>query len=135
MQHPVGYVVGADGRLVLDSLGALLLNPWAVIQYAHTMVASVVTASFVVTAVAAFWLLRGQHREVAVRTLRLSLVAGLASSILVAFPTGDLHAKAVARHQPVALAAMEGRFASGPMASRARCRSSRSGRSTRTSRV
>jgi cytochrome d ubiquinol oxidase subunit I len=116
MQHPVGYVVASDGRLVLDSLGALLLNPWAVIQYVHTMVASVVTASFVVTAVAAFWLLRGQHREVAARTLRVSLVAGLASSILVAFPTGDLHAKAVARHQPVALAAMEGRFESGPMA-------------------
>ena len=34
--------------------------------------------------------------------------------VLVAFPTGDHQAKLVARHQPVALAAMEGRFESGP---------------------
>ncbi len=116
MQHPVGYAVGEDGRLSVDSLSALLLNPWAILQYAHTMVASIVTASFVVSAVAAFWILRGKHREVATRTLRISLVAGLVSSVLVAFPTGDLQAKAVARYQPVALAAMEGRFESGEMA-------------------
>jgi cytochrome d ubiquinol oxidase subunit I len=36
--------------------------------------------------------------------------------VFVAFPTGDHQAKLVARHQPAALAAMEGRFESGPMA-------------------
>ena len=41
---------------------------------------------------------------------------GLVSSFLLAFPTGDPQAKLVARHQPVALAAMEGRFESGPRA-------------------
>ena len=35
---------------------------------------------------------------------------------VVAFPTGDHQAKLVARHQPVSLAAMEGRFDSGPTA-------------------
>jgi cytochrome d ubiquinol oxidase subunit I len=38
------------------------------------------------------------------------------ASVLVAAPTGDTQAKLVAKHQPVALAAMEGRFESGPMA-------------------
>src|SRR6185369_10816072 len=33
-----------------------------------------------------------------------------------AFPTGDSQAKIVARYQPQSLAAMEGRFESGPMA-------------------
>jgi len=42
--------------------------------------------------------------------------AGLLSAVLVAFPTGDHQAKLIAVHQPVALAAMEGRFESGPMA-------------------
>jgi cytochrome d ubiquinol oxidase subunit I len=116
MQHPVGYAVGADGRLHLDGLGDLLLNPWALRQYAHTMTASVVTAAFVVSAVAAFWLLRGVHVEGARRSLRVSLTAGLVASLVVAFPTGDQQAKAVARYQPVTLAAMEGRFESGPMA-------------------
>jgi cytochrome d ubiquinol oxidase subunit I len=36
--------------------------------------------------------------------------------MLVAFPTGDQQAKMVGRHQPVTLAAMEGRFVGGPMA-------------------
>jgi cytochrome d ubiquinol oxidase subunit I len=37
----------------------------------------------------------------------------LLASVVVAFPTGDHQAKLVARHQPIALAAMEGRFESG----------------------
>jgi cytochrome bd-type quinol oxidase subunit 1 len=45
-----------------------------------------------------------------------ALVAGLAASVLVAFPTGDAQAKMVAHYQEVSLAAMEGRFQSGPMA-------------------
>ena len=49
--------------------------------------------------------------------LRAGTVSGLVSSILVAFPTGDQQAKMVGRHQPVTLAAMEGRFVGGPRAS------------------
>ena len=41
---------------------------------------------------------------------------GLIASLLVAFPTGDQQAKLVGNHQPVTLAAMEGRFVGGPMA-------------------
>jgi cytochrome d ubiquinol oxidase subunit I len=36
------------------------------------------------------------------------VIAGLVSSFLVAFPTGDRQAKLVARYQPVSLAAMAG---------------------------
>jgi cytochrome d ubiquinol oxidase subunit I len=116
MQHPVGHAVGPDGNLVLADFRAFLLNPWALAQYAHTMVAAVVTASFVATAVGAFYALRGLHTEQARRFLSVGTAAGLLSSVAVAFPTGDHQAKLVARHQPVALAAMEGRFESGPQA-------------------
>jgi cytochrome d ubiquinol oxidase subunit I len=80
------------------------------------MTASVVTASFVVAAVGAYWSLMRQHVEQAAICLRVGVSAGLLSSLLVAFPTGDQQAKMVARHQEVSLAAMEGRFESGPMA-------------------
>src|SRR6185503_3258130 len=116
MQHPVGHAVGPDGALRLADFWAFVLNPWAIAQYLHTMVAAVVTASFVVAAVGAFYALRDQHREQARAFLTIGTVAGLISSIAVAFPTGDHQAKLVARHQPVSLAAMEGRFASGPRA-------------------
>jgi cytochrome d ubiquinol oxidase subunit I len=112
MQHPVGHAVAADGTLVLADFWAFLLNPWALAQYAHNMVASVVTASFVVAAVGAYYALQGLHPDHAPRFLRLGVAAGLVSSVLVAFPTGDQQAKLVARHQPVALAAMEGHFES-----------------------
>lgn len=116
MQYPVGYGVAADGSLYVADVFAFVFSPWALVQYAHTMAAAVVTASFVVAAVGAFYRLAGQHLEQAWLFLRTGVAAGLISSVLVVVPTGDLQAKYVARHKPVALAAMEGRFESGPYA-------------------
>ena len=112
MQHPAGHRL-LEGVLVLDQPLHFLLNPWAIIEYTHTMMASVVTAAFVVTAVGAFYTLRGQHTEQASLYLKWGTRVGLVACLLVAFPTGDRQAKLVAEHQPVALAAMEGRFESG----------------------
>ena len=116
LQHPVGWAMSPDGTLVLKDAAAMLLNPWALLQFAHNQASTVVTAAFVISAVAAWWTLRGEHPEAARRGLALGVGAGLVASLVVAFPTGDAQAKAVARHQPAALAAMEGRFESGPQA-------------------
>jgi cytochrome d ubiquinol oxidase subunit I len=116
MQHPVGYTRGPDGVFALADFWAYVGNPWALAQYAHNQMASLVTASFVVTAVGAYWLLRGVHLEQARLNLKIGTIAGLLASLVVAFPTGDIQAKLVATHQPAALAAMEGRFESGPRA-------------------
>jgi cytochrome d ubiquinol oxidase subunit I len=113
MQHPVGYAHDARGNLIVADMREFLLNSWVVTEYAHTMLASVVTASFVVAAVGAFYTLRGVHVPAAGVFLRSGVRVGLVAAVLVAFPTGDHQAKLVARHQPVALAAMEGRFESG----------------------
>ena len=112
MQHPTGHAL-FEGVLVLEHPFQFLFNAWAIVEYAHTMMASVVTASFVVTAVGAFYVLRGQHLEQARLYLKWGTRVGLVACLLVAFPTGDRQAKLVAEHQPVALAAMEGRFESG----------------------
>ncbi len=40
MQHPVGYSRGPNGEIVLSSLMALMLNPWAFWQYLHNMLGS-----------------------------------------------------------------------------------------------
>lgn len=116
MQHPVGYRLGEDGVLHLASFREYVFNPWAQWQYAHNMSASLVTASFAVAAVGAYWSLRGQHARHAAICLRAGVITGLISSVLVAFPTGDRAGKMVTRHQPVTLAAMEGLFESGPYA-------------------
>jgi cytochrome d ubiquinol oxidase subunit I len=114
MQLPVGYVSGPDGKLELSDFWSFVLNPWAAWQYAHNMTASVITASFVVAGVGAYWALMGQHRAHARICLGTGVIAGLIACVLVLFPTGDQHGKLVARHQPVTLAAMEGVFEGGP---------------------
>src|SRR5215813_3047915 len=57
MQHPVGFVRSDDGVFHLDSLGALLTNPWLCWEYPHVMIGSVMTACGVMSAVGAFYLL------------------------------------------------------------------------------
>jgi cytochrome d ubiquinol oxidase subunit I len=113
MQSPVGHQVAADGTLQLARLGAFLWNPWAIAQYLHNQLAATVTGSFVMAAVGAFWTLRGEHPAAARVSLRTGVVAGLVASVLVAFPTGHRQGRMVAEKQPIALAAMEGRFESG----------------------
>jgi cytochrome bd-type quinol oxidase subunit 2 len=116
MQHPVGYAVGRGGStgradwsapapaLQLSDFWAYLLNPWALWQYAHNMSAAVITASFVVAAVGAYWALMGLYSEHARRFLQVGVTTGFLFSLLQLFPTGDEHGKLVARHQPAALA-------------------------------
>jgi cytochrome d ubiquinol oxidase subunit I len=74
------------------------------------MCGSVVTASFVMASVGALYLLL-RRNEVYGRTfLKLGVISGVISCIMMIFPTGDLHAKYMAKHQPAAVAGMEGLF-------------------------
>ena len=113
LQHPTGHVVEPDGTLALVDLWALLSNRWALLQYAHTMAAAIVTGAFVVAAAGAYWTLSGVHARPARVCLNVGTTLGLVATLAVAFPTGDAQAKLVAAHQPATLAAMEGRFESG----------------------
>ena len=61
MQHPVGYTAAADGSYHLERFWSFLLNPWALWQYAHTMSGAVITASFVMAGLGAFYLLSHRH--------------------------------------------------------------------------
>jgi cytochrome bd ubiquinol oxidase subunit I len=109
MQHPTGYAI-ADGALALSDMAAYLGNGWAWVQFAHNQCAALVTGSFVVAALGAFYALRGVHAEQASLYLRAGTLVGLVAALAVAYPTGDAQAKLVGSYQPVTLAAMEGRF-------------------------
>ncbi len=112
MQHPVAYARLPDGSFQVTSFAGVLLNPWTLLQYAHTMSGAVITGAFAMAAVGAFYLLSDTHREHAATFVRLGVVAGLIASVLQIFPTGDLHGRYLARHQPATTAAMEGLFKS-----------------------
>ena len=110
MQHPTGYLAQPDGRIVLASFWGLLLNPWLFWQYLHNMIATVVTGSFVMASVGAFYLLVNRHETCARIFVRTGVIAGVIASLLLLFPTGDRQGRNVAGYQPVTLAAMEGLF-------------------------
>jgi len=110
MQHPVGHEVTPSGEIVLRSFSALLLNPWILWQYPHTIIGSVVTASFLMAAVGAFYLLSGRDVEPGRLFLRTGVAAGAVATVLMLTPTGDGQGKMIASSQPVTLAAMEGLF-------------------------
>jgi cytochrome d ubiquinol oxidase subunit I len=112
MQHPTGHRIASDGSIQLASLSTFLTNPWAFTQYTHTMLGAVITGSFAMASIGAYYRLQGLHSEHAEKFLRVGVVAGLIASIGAAVPTGDLQARLVAEHQPVAFAAMEGHFES-----------------------
>jgi cytochrome bd ubiquinol oxidase subunit I len=110
MQHPTGYVLGPHGEIQLSSFWGLLLNKWALWQYAHTMLGAVQTGCFVMAAVGAFYLLT-KRDEVYGRTfVKGGVLVGVVAAMLQLFPTGDMQGKLIAENQPVTLAAMEGLF-------------------------
>jgi len=112
MQHPVAYSVAGDGRLLLESLSGLLSNPWLYWQFAHNMIAAVVTGSFVMAGLGAFYLLSGRHLAHAKTCLRTGVVAGAIASVLMITPTGHESARQVFAYQPIKGAAIEGLFRS-----------------------
>jgi cytochrome d ubiquinol oxidase subunit I len=110
LQHPVGYTVTADGNLHLSNYWAVLFNPWIIPQYLHAMSGAVITASFVMAGLGAYYLLARQHVEYGRLFVTLGIIAGLISSGIQLWPSGDMEGAQVTRYQPAKLAAMEGLF-------------------------
>jgi len=110
MQHPTGYRLGTNGEIDLSSFWGLVLNKWALWQYAHTMLGAVQTGCFVMAAVGAFYLLTNRDERYGRTFVRGGVLVGVVAAVLQLFPTGDAQGKMIAENQGVTLAAMEGLF-------------------------
>ncbi len=110
MQHPVAYSVLPDGSVTLTSFWGLLLNPWAIWQYAHNMAGATVTGAFVMGSIGAYYILSGRQKEQGAIALRVAVIGGILASLLVIGPTGDGQGRNLVAYQPAALAAMEAHF-------------------------
>ncbi|HEY4978524.1 MAG TPA: cytochrome ubiquinol oxidase subunit I [Candidatus Acidoferrum sp.] len=119
MQHPTGYQLTQRGEIELTSFWGLLLNRWALWQYAHNMLGAVQTGCFVMAAVGAFYLLTKRDVIYGKTFVRMGVIVGVIAAILQLAPTGDMQGKMITEYQPPTLAAMEGLFESregAPMA-------------------
>src|SRR6266705_6123907 len=110
MQHPVGYTMASNGRLHISNYWAVLFNSWVFPEYMHTMSGAVVTGSFAMAGLGAYYLLAKQHIDYGRLFVTLGVIMGLIASGIQLFPSGDLEGAQVTANQPVKLAAMEGLF-------------------------
>jgi cytochrome d ubiquinol oxidase subunit I len=110
MQHPVGYTRAANGQLHLNNYWDVLFNPWIVPQYMHTMSGAVITGSFAMAGLGAYYLLARQQIEFGRLFVTLGAIVGLIAAVIQLFPSGDLEGQQVTAYQPAKLAAMEGLF-------------------------
>ncbi|MGC1373303.1 MAG: cytochrome ubiquinol oxidase subunit I, partial [Candidatus Sulfotelmatobacter sp.] len=112
MQHPVAYRVLPNGSYEVSSFWGLLTNPWALLEYAHNMSGAVITGSFVMCSVGALYLLENRFSDHGKIFLKVGVIGGVIACIAQIFPTGDFQGRYMAKHQPAAVAAMEGLFSS-----------------------
>jgi cytochrome d ubiquinol oxidase subunit I len=107
-QTPAGYHI-VNGRAELTDFVAAVFNPSTVPRYLHTICGAVITGSLFILGLSAWFLIKGRHEDFAQRSLRIALITGFVSSVLM-LPLGHIHAVQVAETQPVKLAAFEGLF-------------------------
>jgi cytochrome bd ubiquinol oxidase subunit I len=110
MQNPTGYSETPGGLIQFAGMGEVLTNPWLFWQYVHNMCGAVITGSFVMCAVGAYYVLSGKNDSYGKQFIRTGLVTGAVFSVILIFPSGDSQGKNVAKYQPITLAAMEGLF-------------------------
>jgi cytochrome d ubiquinol oxidase subunit I len=105
MQTPTGHTTDG-GALIAGSWLAVIFNPSFPYRLTHMLLASGITASFVVAGLSAWRLLRAADDPSAQKTLRFAThVAAVLVPIQVV--VGDLHGLNTLEHQPAKIAAVE----------------------------
>lgn len=113
MQHPTGMVFNpVTMRNEMNDFWAVVLSDTSVIKFPHTVVSSWLLGSIFAVGVCSFFMLRKKNIEFAKRNIRMIAPFGLIAALLTII-TGDISGVAVAKNQPMKLAAMEGVYDNG----------------------
>jgi len=105
MQTPTGHEL-VEGEIIAASWLAVIFNPSFPYRLTHMLLASGITASFVVAGLSAWRLLKAPDDPAALKTLRFG--ARLAAVLVpLQIVVGDLHGLNTLEHQPAKIAAME----------------------------
>jgi cytochrome bd ubiquinol oxidase subunit I len=106
MQTPVGFEI-VNGKLMPTDWLAIVFNPSFPYRFTHMLIASGLTACFVVAGVSAWQVLKKVDSKATHKALKTALVAA-AVLIPIQIYVGDLHGLNTLKHQPAKIAAMEG---------------------------
>jgi cytochrome d ubiquinol oxidase subunit I len=111
MQTPTGHGY-ADGQLVALDWWTVIFNPSFPYRFTHMMLASGLTASFVVAGLSAWRLIQAPGDPAALRTMRTGVVLAAMLAPVQAY-VGDLHGLNTLEHQPAKIAAIEAIWKTG----------------------
>ncbi len=105
MQTPVGHVE-VNGEIIAGDWLEVIFNPSFPYRLTHMLLASGITAAFLVAGLSAWRMLKAPEDAAAGKTLRLGAhIAALLVPIQIV--VGDLHGLNTLEHQPAKVAAME----------------------------
>ena len=111
MQTPHGHVMDG-GALIAGDWVEVIFNPSFAYRFTHMMLASGLSAAFLVAGLSAWRLLEAARDTGALRTLRAgALVAAILAPLQVF--VGDLHGLNTLEHQPAKIAAIEALWQTG----------------------
>ncbi len=112
-QTPSAYIIKntvLGPRAELTNFMKAVFNPLLVSQYTHTINSAILTGSYIVAAVGAYYLLKKRHVQVARSAVAIGIVVLAISSVIQLYPTGHAEGRVIAKYQPTKLAADEGLF-------------------------
>lgn len=107
MQHPVGYSVLEDGRIVMQNFWDLVGNPYVWLQFPHVLSAGFTTAAFFILGISAYYLIRKKEITLFTKSFRIAAIIGVIAIAAVIF-LGDRQGKQIIHYQPMKIAADEG---------------------------
>ena len=106
MQTPTGYRL-VDGVVHADSWLQIVFNPSFPYRLAHKLLASTITASFLIAGLSAYQFLRKANNGGSLKAMRTAItVAAIAVPLQIL--AGDMHGLNTLEHQPAKIAAIEG---------------------------
>ncbi len=106
MHTPQGYEV-IDGVIYAKDWSAIIFNPSFPYRFAHMLLASGLTASFLIAGLSAYRIFKGDNKiapKLALKTATYTAAVLIPLQILA----GDMHGLNTLEHQPQKIAAMEG---------------------------
>ncbi|WP_281543829.1 cytochrome ubiquinol oxidase subunit I [Grimontia sp. SpTr1] len=106
MHTPAGYEL-IEGIVHVTSWKEVIFNPSMPYRLAHTLLASGLTASFLIAGISAYQYLKKPDHKPAQNGLKVAVLAA-AGLIPIQIFVGDLHGLNTLEHQPEKIAAMEG---------------------------
>jgi cytochrome bd ubiquinol oxidase subunit I len=106
MQTPVGFEM-INGQAHATDWLAIIFNPSFPYRFTHMLLASGLTASFLIAGLSAYQYLRGARSASVLAALRTGIFVA-ATLIPIQIFVGDMHGLNTFEHQPAKVAAMEG---------------------------